>query len=192
MHLYGACMTSLCTAAAINSVRSGLGVHPRNSDLVMVEEDLPPMFREDACIRFAKLQCQDSDLLDISRMIELEGNSLASVGACLLIDRKVILETEKDESCPKLKDKVHKILLQWQWNWKDTRTATWARLIKSLQRLGNQELMERIQTHLSQKKYPINGMLVAFSKCVKITNLHDLLAVHMLHYLVISPRAKPH
>ena len=128
MHLYGACMTSLCIAAAINSVRSGLGVHPRNIDLVMVEEeDLPPMFREDACKRFAKLQCQDLDLLHISQMIAREGNSLASVGACLCVEGEVILEIEKDESCPKLKDKVHKILLQWQWNWKDTRTATWAR-----------------------------------------------------------------
>ena len=129
----------------------------------MVEElDLPPMFREDACKRFAELQCQDLDLLHISQMIAREGNSLASVGACLRIEGKVILEIEKDESCPKLKDKVHKILLQWQW--KNTCNATWASLIKSLQRLDEQELMECIQTYLSQKEYPMEGM----SNCIKM------------------------
>ena len=85
------------------------------------------MFREVACKRFAKLQCQDLDLLHVSQMIAREGNSLASVGACLRTEGKVIFEIEKDESCPKLKDKVHKILLQWQW--KNTCNATWASLI---------------------------------------------------------------
>ena len=86
------------------------------------EEDLPPMFREEACKRFAELQCQDLDLLHISQMIARQGNSLASVGACLCIEGKLISEIEKDESCAKLKDKVHKILLKWQW--KNTCNAT--------------------------------------------------------------------
>ena len=91
-------------------------------------------------------------------MIARERNSLASVGACLHISREVISEIEKDESCPKPKDKVHKILLQWQL--KNTYNATWARLIKSLQDLDDQNLMEHIQTYLSQKEYPIKGMLI--------------------------------
>ena len=124
----------------------------------MEEENLPPMFREEVCKLFASMQCQDFDLLHISRMIAREGNSLASVGACLHISRKVISEIEKDESCPKPKDKVHKILLQWQL--KDTCNAMWARLVKSLQALDDQNLLENIQTYLSQKEYPIKGMLV--------------------------------
>ena len=120
------------------------------------EEDLPPMFRDVACKRFAKLQCQDLDLLHVSQMIAREGNSLASVGACLRIEGKVIFEIEKDESCPKLKDKVHKILSQWQW--KNTCNATWASLIKGLQDLDEQKLMECIRTYLSQKEYPMEGM----------------------------------
>ena len=91
-------------------------------------------------------------------MIAREGNSLASVGACLHISREVISEVEKDESCPKLKDKIHKILLQWQL--KNTCNATWAALIKSLQDMNDQNLMEYIQTYLSQKEYPIKGMLI--------------------------------
>ena len=72
----------------------------------MVEdEDLPPMFREEACKRFAELQCQDLDLLHISQMIARQGNSLASVGACLCIEGKLISEIQKDESCAKLKIK---------------------------------------------------------------------------------------
>ena len=125
------------------------------------EKDLPPMFREEACEKFAELQCQDFDLLNISRMIAREGNSLASVGACLLIEGRVISGIEKDMLCPKLKDKVHKILLQWQW--KNTRNATWARLIKSLQALEDENLMEHIQTYLSKKEYPIKGKLIVQS-----------------------------
>ena len=122
----------------------------------MEEENLPPMFREEVCKRFAKLRCQDFDILYISRAIEREGNSLASVGACLCIGREVILEIEKDESCPKLKDKIHKLLLKWQW--KNTDEATWVRLIKCLQVLDEQKLIEDIQTYLSQKE----GMLLIF------------------------------
>ena len=120
------------------------------------EEDLPPIFREEACKRFAELQCQDLDLLHISQMIAREGNSLASVGACLRIEGEVSLEIEKDGSCPKPKDKIHKILLQWQW--KNTRNATWASLIRSLQDLEEQNLMESIRTYLSRKEYPMEGM----------------------------------
>ena len=121
------------------------------------EECLPLMFREEACKRFANLQCQDLDLLHISRMIERECNSLASVGACLLIGREVISEIEKDESCPKLNDKIHNVLLQWQI--KNTSNATWASLIKSLEVLDEQKLMEHIQTYLSQKEYPVKGII---------------------------------
>ena len=128
---------------------------------MQVEKDLPPMFREETCKKFAELQCQDLDLLNISRMIAQEGNSLASVGVSLLVERRVISEIEKDESCPKLKDKVHKILLQWQW--KNTGNATWARLIMSLEALEDENLMEHIQTYLSQKEYPIKGMLIVQS-----------------------------
>ena len=129
----------------------------------MVEEkDLPPMFRDESCKIFAELQCQDLDLLHISQMIAREGNSVASVAACLRVEGKVIFEIEKDESCPKPKDKVHKILLQWQW--KNTCNATWASLIKSLQRLDEQQLMESIKTYLSQKEYPMEGM----SNCIKM------------------------
>ena len=128
---------------------------------MQVEKDLPPMFREEACKKFAELQCQDLDLLNISRMIAQEGNSLASVGVSLLVERRVISEIEKDESCPKLKDKVHKILLQWQW--KNTGNATWGRLIMSLEALEDENLMEHIQTYLSQKEYPIKGMLIVQS-----------------------------
>ena len=124
----------------------------------MEEENLPPMFRESIWKWFANMECQDFDLLHISRMIAREGNSLASVGACLHISREVISEMEKDESCPKPKDKVHKILLQWKW--KNTGNVTWARLIKSLQALDDQNLMENIQTYLSQKEFPIEGMLI--------------------------------
>ena len=124
-------------------------------------KDLPPMFREEACKRFAELQCNDFDLLHISRMIEREGNSLASVGACLYIGREVISEVEKDESCPKLKDKMHKVLSEWQW--KNTSNATWASLMKSLQALEDQNLMECIQTYLSKKEYPIKGKLIVQS-----------------------------
>ena len=119
------------------------------------------MFREETCKKFAELQCQDLDLLNISRMIAQEGNSLASVGVSLLVERRVISEIEKDESCPKPKDKVHKILLQWQW--KNTCNATWARLIMSLEALEDENLMEHIQTYLSQKEYPIKGMLIVQS-----------------------------
>ena len=119
------------------------------------------MFREEACKKFAELQCQDLDLLNISRMIAQEGNSLASVGVSLLVEGRVISGIEKDESCPKLKDKVHKILLQWQWN--NTCNATWARLIKNLQALEDENLMEHIQTYLSQKEYPIKGKLIVQS-----------------------------
>ena len=128
---------------------------------MQVEKDLPPMFREETCKKFAELQCQDLDLLNISRMIAQEENSLASVGVSLLVERSVISEIEKDESCPKLKDKVHKILLQWQW--KNTGDATWARLIMSLEALEDENLMEHIQTYLSQKEYPIKGMLIVQS-----------------------------
>ena len=128
---------------------------------MQVEKDLPPMFREETCKKFAELQCQDLDLLNISRMIAQEENSLASVGVSLLVERSVISEIEKDESCPKLKDKVHKILLQWQW--KNTCNATWARLIMSLEALEDENLMEHIQTYLSQKEYPIKGMLIVQS-----------------------------
>ena len=127
----------------------------------MVEEDLPPMFWEESCKRFAELQCQDFDLLHISRMIEREGNSLASVGACLLSGREVISKIEKDESCRKLNDKIHKVLSVWQW--KNTSNATWARLIKSLEVLDNQNLMEHIRKYLSQKEYPVKGMLIVQS-----------------------------
>ena len=122
----------------------------------MEEEDLPPMFREESCKRFAKLQCQDLDLLHISRMIERERNSLASVSVCLLIGREFVSEIEKDESCPKLNDKIHKLLSEWQW--KNTSNATWARLIKSLEVLDNQNLMEHIRKYLSQKEYPGKGI----------------------------------
>ena len=114
------------------------------------------MFREESCKRFAKLQCQDLDLLHISRMIEREGNSLDSVGACLLIGREFVSEIEKDESCPKLNDKIHKILSEWQW--KNTSNATWACLIKSLKILDDQNLMEHIRKYLSQKEYPGKGI----------------------------------
>ena len=127
----------------------------------MEEEDLPPLFREESCKRFAKLQCQDLDLLHISRMIAREGNSVASVGACFLIGREVISPIEKDESCPKVNDKIHKILSEWQW--KNTSNATWARLIKSLQVLDDQNLMGHIQKYLSQKEYPVKGMLIVQS-----------------------------
>ena len=120
------------------------------------EEDLPPMFREESCKRFAKLQCQDFDLLHISRMIERERNSLASVSVCLLIGREFVSEIEKDESCPKLNDKIHKLLSEWQW--KNTSNATWASLIKSLEVLDNQNLMEHIRKYLSQKEYPGKGI----------------------------------
>lgn len=120
------------------------------------EEDLPPMFREESCKRFAKLQCQDLDLLHISRMIERERNSLASVSVCLLIGREFVSEIEKDESCPKLNDKIHKLLSEWQW--KNTSNATWASLIKSLEVLDNQNLMEHIRKYLSQKEYPGKGI----------------------------------
>ena len=122
------------------------------------KKDLPPRFREKAYKKFAELQCQDLDLLNVSRMIAGEKNSLVSVGVCLLIEGQVISGIEKDESCPQLKDKIHKILIQWQW--KNTGDATWARLIKSLQALDDQKLMEHIQTYLSQKEYPIKGMLI--------------------------------
>ena len=133
-------------------------LHPQSSKSVM---DLPPMFREEACEKFAELQCQDLDLLNISRMIAREENSLASVGACLLIEGTVISGIEEDHSCPKLKDKIHKILLQWQW--KNTGNATWANLIKSLQDLEEQNLMEHIQTYLSKKEYPMKGKLIVQS-----------------------------
>ena len=137
------------------------------------------MFRDVACKRFAKLQCQDLDLLHVSQMIAREGNSLASVGACLRIDAKVIFEIEKDESCPKLKDKLHKILLKWQW--KNTCNATWASLINSLQDLDEQNLMECIQTYLSQKEYPMEGM----SNCIKMWDCqtskgHRLMLWHLM------------
>ena len=125
------------------------------------EEDLPPMFRVESCKRFAKLQCQDLDLLHISRMIAREGNSLASVGACLLIGREFISEIEKDESCPKVNDKIHKVLSEWQW--KNISNATWARLIKSLEVLDDRNLMEHIRKYLSQKEYPVKGMLIVQS-----------------------------
>ena len=133
-------------------------LHPQSSKSVM---DLPPMFREEACKKFAELQCQDLDLLNISRMIAQEGNSLASVGVSLLVERRVISGIEKDESSPKLKDKLHKILLQWQR--KNTGNATWARLIMSLEALDDQNLMEHIQTYLSKKEYPVKGMLIVQS-----------------------------
>ena len=120
------------------------------------EDDLPPMFREEACKRFAELQRQEIDLLQISRMIEREGNSLASVGACLYIGREVISEVEKDEFCPKVSDKMHKVLSEWQW--KNTSNATWSRLIKSLEVLDNQNLMAHIRKYLSQKEYPVKGI----------------------------------
>ena len=124
----------------------------------MVEEKhLPPMFREESCRRFAELQCQDFDLLYISRMIEREGNSLASVGACLLIGREVISKIEKAKSCPKLNDKIHNVLSEWQW--KNPGNATWARLIKSLELLDDQNLMEHIRKYLSQKEYPGKGIV---------------------------------
>ena len=147
------------TACSCDKILASIfsSVPPRCSQSVMVEEeDLPPIFREEACKRFAELQCQDLDLLHISRMIEREGNSLASVGACLRIEGRVISGIEKDESCPKPKDKIHKILLQWQW--KNTRNATWASLIRSLQDLEEQNLMESIRTYLSRKEYPMEGM----------------------------------
>ena len=122
----------------------------------MEEENLPPMFKEGVCKRFANMKCQDLDLLHISRMIKEEGNSVASVGTCLCIDREVISEIEKDESCPKQKDKVHKILLKWQW--KNTGKATWVRLIKCLEALDEEKLMEDIQTYLSKKE----GKIVTF------------------------------
>lgn len=89
-------------------------------------------------------------------MIEREGSYLASVGACLCIDKSFISEVEKDESCPKFKDKIHQILSQWQW--KNTGKATWVRLIKCLEALDEQNLMKDIQAYLSQKE----GMMVIF------------------------------
>ena len=127
------------------------------------------MFREEACEKFAKFYCQDLDMLHISRMIAREGDSLVSVGACLQIDRNVISEIEEDESCRKLQDKIHKILLKWQF--KNTCNATWARLIKSLQALDDQNLMEHIQTYLSQKEYPMTGMLIVQNKLLVTKNM---------------------
>ena len=112
------------------------------------------MFREESCRRFAELQCQDFDLLYISRMIEREGNSLSSVGACLFIGTEVISKIE--ESYPKLNNKIHNVLSEWQW--KNTGNATWARLIKSLELLNDQNLMEHIRKYLSQKEYPGKGI----------------------------------
>ena len=139
------------------------------------------MFMEEACKRFAELQCQDLDLLHISQMIARQGNSLVSVGACLCIEGKLISEIEKDESCAKLKDKVHKILLKWQW--KNTCNATWASLIKSLQHLDEQQLMECIQSYLSQKEYPMEGM----SNCIKMWDCQTIKSHRlMLRHLVVS------
>ena len=133
----------------------------------MVEEkDLPPIFREESCRRFAELQCQDIDLLHISRMIEREGNSLTSVGACLLIGRKVISKIEKDESCPKLNDKIHKVLSEWQW--KNISNATWASLIKSLEVLDNQKLMEHIRKYLSKKECPGKGICIIVQSVLSV------------------------
>ena len=124
-------------------------------------EDLPPMLRKEGCKRFAELQIQDFDLLHISRMIARESNSLASVGACLRISMKSISEIEKDKSCPKLEDKIHKILLQWQW--KNTDEATWLRLIECLQVFDEQELMEDIKKYLSEKECPVKGDFLCFT-----------------------------
>lgn len=128
----------------------------KEEDLPLEEEELPPRW-EERCRRFARLHCQDFDLLHISRMIAKEGDSLDAVGVCLQVDSKVVSDIEKNDMCPKLQDKMHKILREW--GWKNTRNATWATLIKGLQALNDQKLMEHIQEYLSEKEYPMIGML---------------------------------
>ena len=140
------------------------------------EEDLPLMFREEACKRFAKVQCQDHDLLYISEMIDYP---VASVGICLRVDEKVISETEKDKSCPKLKNKVHKLLSEWQR--KNTGNATWAKLIGCLQSLNDRKLMEHIKTHLSQMEYLTKGMLVT---CFNLSVVNMALCMKLMYVLV--------
>ena len=181
----GGCDVTLRDAALNSSINAGLtrvsdpGVAKVNKSWWRKRICLP-CFREDSCKSgFAELQCQDLDLLHISQMIARQGNSVASVGACLCIEGKLISEIEKDESCTKLMDKVHKILLQWQW--KNTCNATWASLIKSLQRLDEQKLMECIQTYLSQKEYPMEGIYKMWD--CQTSNGHRL----MLQHLAVSP-----
>ena len=135
----------------------------REEDMPLEEEELPPMW-EERCRRFSKLACQDLDLLHISRMIAQERDSLDAVGVCLQVDGKVISEIEKNDLCPKLQDKIYKILREWQW--KSTHNATWATLIKGLQALNDQNLMEQIQKYLSQKEYPMNGTLTSSLWCL--------------------------
>ena len=140
------------------------------------EEDLPLMFREEACKRFAKVQCQDLDLLYISEMID---HPVASVGVYLLVDEKVISETEKDKSCPKLKNKIHKLLSEWQR--KNTGNATWAKLIECLQSLNDWKLMEHIKTHLLQMEYPTKGMLIT---CFNLSVVNMALCMKLMCILV--------
>lgn len=128
----------------------------KEEDMPLEEEELPPSWKE-KCRRFARLHCQDFDLLHISRMIAKEGNSLDAVGVCLQVNMKVVSDIEKNDMCPKVQDKMHKILREWEW--KNTRNATWATLIKGLQALKDQKLMEHIQEYLSEKEYPMIGML---------------------------------
>jgi len=118
--------------------------------------DLPAIFKDDVCGKFANLQCQDIDLLHISRMIANRGNSLAAVGVCLHVDLMTIADIEKDALCSKQQDKIHKLLTEWQLH--NTQNTTWATLTKCLLALEDQKLMDDIQEYLSQKEYPSNGM----------------------------------
>ena len=123
--------------------------------------DLPAIFEDEMCRRFANLHCQDMDLLHISRMITHEGNSLAAVGDCLHVDMTTVADIEKDALCSKQQDKIHKILTEWQLH--NTRNATWATLTKCLLALQDQKLMDDIKEYLSQKEYPSNGMFTKVS-----------------------------
>ena len=136
-------------------------VEDLTAELTLESTDLPAIFGEEVCRRFADLQCQDIDLLHISGLIKLGGRSVAAVGVCLHVDKKRIADIEKDASYSKQQDKIHKILTEWQWY--NTQNATWATLTKCLLALGEQKLMDDIQAYLSEKEYPDNGMFLTVS-----------------------------
>ena len=145
--------------------------------------DMDQLFPQENCRRFATKECDDVDLLVVSKNVVnyCEYTQINEIGACLHLDESTTQEIARDFNRSPFADVVHELLMKWKANASavsspeagieqtsgdqtNAKNDTWASLMHSLASLTNCEpLLAELRDYLNQKDEckPETGMSIS-------------------------------
>ena len=112
---------------------------------------LHPFFDDAKCKKIALELCDDIDLKIIGEKVAHTSLTTTEIGVHFGLDAAAIQIIEEDYECQERSDKIHKLLVQWRDERKES--TVWDDLIQFLVPLSDEQLLDDVKAYLHQKEY---------------------------------------